>query len=91
MHCTQVNGSPIDSLDTFLEAVSSIPSGAFARLRTVTFNRFVRVITIRTNSHYFGTWEIRKEEYTDMDVDGEVNGEKRGEWSGSGWVFSSYT
>ncbi|KAI9096060.1 trypsin-like cysteine/serine peptidase domain-containing protein [Phlyctochytrium arcticum] len=58
---TEVNSRVVTSLDTFLAAVSEIPSGDFARLRIVTFNRFVKVITIRINRHYFGTWEIRRQ------------------------------
>ncbi|KNC98547.1 uncharacterized protein SPPG_06237 [Spizellomyces punctatus DAOM BR117] len=83
---TEINGQSIDSLDAFLAAVSTIPSGSFARLRTVTFNRFVKVITIRTNRHYFGTWEIRRNE----DVTMRVNGTSR-EGNQSEWSFTSFS
>ncbi|KAJ3103726.1 serine protease [Phlyctochytrium planicorne] len=56
---TEIDGKEISNLDDFLEAVRSIPSGSFARLRLVNFNRFVKVIALRTDSHYFGTWEIK--------------------------------
>ncbi|KAJ3289473.1 serine protease [Borealophlyctis nickersoniae] len=59
---TEVNGQPTETLDAFLNAVSSIPSDVFVRLKTVNFTRFVKVTTIRTNRHYFGTWEIVKDE-----------------------------
>ncbi|KAJ3217487.1 serine protease [Dinochytrium kinnereticum] len=55
---TEVNGQAVENLDDFLKAVRAIPTDSYARIRTVNFNRFVRVIAIRTDSHYFGTWEI---------------------------------
>ncbi|KAJ3179210.1 serine protease [Irineochytrium annulatum] len=55
---TEINEHKIRNLDDFIAAVSKIPSDTFARIRTVNYNRFVRVIAIRCNSHYFGTWEI---------------------------------
>ncbi|KAI8853479.1 hypothetical protein BC829DRAFT_424639 [Chytridium lagenaria] len=56
---TEVNGVSVETLDDFLTAVRAIPSDTFARIRTVNFNRFVRVIALRTDKHYFGTWEIK--------------------------------
>ncbi|KAI8836500.1 hypothetical protein BJ741DRAFT_605727 [Chytriomyces cf. hyalinus JEL632] len=58
---TEINGQKIVNLDDFVAAVSKIASDSFARIKTVNFQRFVRVIAIRTNSHYFGTWQIRRE------------------------------
>ncbi|KAJ3127248.1 serine protease [Physocladia obscura] len=58
---TEINGEKIVDLDDFVRAVSKIPSETFARLKTVNFNRFVKVIAIRTNSHYFGTWQLKKD------------------------------
>ncbi|KAJ3087228.1 Kinesin-like protein kif19, partial [Quaeritorhiza haematococci] len=40
---TEVNGQTIEDLDQFLEAVSNIPTDSFVRIRTVNFNRFVKV------------------------------------------------
>lgn len=57
---TKINDIPITDLDSFLKIVSKIPSDTFARLNVVAHNRFVRVISIRNNSHYFGLWQIKR-------------------------------
>ncbi|KAJ3036417.1 hypothetical protein HDV00_002740 [Rhizophlyctis rosea] len=84
---TEVNGHPTPTLDAFLSAVKDIPSETYVRLKTVNFHRFVRVITIRTNRHYFGTWEIHKEGEKgrggeagegQMEVDGEEGRQEDG-------------
>ncbi|KAI8622830.1 hypothetical protein BC830DRAFT_1162701 [Chytriomyces sp. MP71] len=58
---TEINGEKIVNLDDLVAAVSKIPTDTFARIKTINFQRFVRVIAIRTNSHYFGTWQIKRE------------------------------
>ncbi|KAI8836502.1 hypothetical protein BJ741DRAFT_664727 [Chytriomyces cf. hyalinus JEL632] len=50
---TEINGQMVANLDGFLAAVSKIASDSFARIKTVTFQRYSRVTAIRTNSHYF--------------------------------------
>ncbi|KAL2914404.1 hypothetical protein HK105_205971 [Polyrhizophydium stewartii] len=59
---TEVNGVPIQNLDDFLDAVSQVPADTFVRLRTVTSLRFVKVIALRPNPHYFGLWQIQRDE-----------------------------
>ncbi|KAJ3189095.1 serine protease [Gaertneriomyces sp. JEL0708] len=56
---TQVNDTPTTNLDEFHAAVKGIKSGEFARLKCVHWNRFVRVVSVRVDCHYFGTWEIQ--------------------------------
>ncbi|KAJ3026655.1 UNVERIFIED_CONTAM: serine protease [Siphonaria sp. JEL0065] len=57
---TEINGQKILNLDDLVAAVSKIPSETFARIKTVNFQRFVKVIAIRTNAHYFGTWQLKR-------------------------------
>ncbi|KAJ3408213.1 serine protease, partial [Chytridiales sp. JEL 0842] len=57
---TEINGVPVTTLDEFITIVSAIPSGTFARIKMVNFTRFVKVIALRTNNHYFPTWELRR-------------------------------
>ncbi|KAJ3293734.1 serine protease [Rhizoclosmatium sp. JEL0117] len=57
---TEINGQKILNLDDLVEAVSKIPSDSFARVKTVNFQRFVKVLAIRVNTHYFGTWQLKR-------------------------------
>ncbi|KAJ3389620.1 serine protease [Entophlyctis sp. JEL0112] len=57
---TEINGEKISDLDDFVAAVSKIASDTFVRVKTVNFSRFVTVIAIRTNSHYFGAWQLKR-------------------------------
>ena len=66
---TDVNDTPISDLESFLQVVSKIPSDSFARVKVVSYNRFVKVISIRTNTHYFGSWQIKKNESADSGWD----------------------
>jgi hypothetical protein len=58
----EINEKPVKDLDSFLECMSAIPSDSFVRVRTMNFSRFPKVITIRTNTHYFGLWELTKQD-----------------------------
>ncbi|KAI9328060.1 hypothetical protein BDR26DRAFT_825982 [Obelidium mucronatum] len=62
---TEINGQKIVNLDDLVDAVSKIPSDTFARIKTVNFQRFVKVIAIRTNSHYYGTWQLHRSKNVD--------------------------
>lgn len=57
-----INERPIKDLNDFLAVVSSVPTDTFVRVKVVNFSRMVKVITIRTNAHYFGCWELVKDE-----------------------------
>ncbi len=57
----EINEKPIKDLESFLECVSSIPSDSFVRVRTMNYSRFSKVITMRTNTHYFGLWELNRD------------------------------
>ncbi|KAI8904353.1 hypothetical protein EDD86DRAFT_194776 [Gorgonomyces haynaldii] len=59
---TQVNDTPVTDLDHFLQVISDIKSDTFARLKIVGYNRFTKVITLRTNAHYFGSWLLEQRE-----------------------------
>jgi pro-apoptotic serine protease NMA111 len=54
---TEANDVPITDLDSFLSTVSKIPTDSFVRLKLMSYNRFAKVISIRTNAHYFGSWQ----------------------------------
>ncbi|KAJ8325914.1 hypothetical protein O5D80_005558 [Batrachochytrium dendrobatidis] len=55
---TEVNGIPTPNLDEFLVQIMKVKKDTFVRLSTVSSTRFVKVIALRPNDHYFGMWEI---------------------------------
>jgi hypothetical protein len=57
---SEANDEPICDLDSFLSTVSKIPTDSFVRLKLMSYNRFAKVISIRTNAHYFGSWQIQR-------------------------------
>lgn len=57
----EANDIPINDLDDFLQIVSNLPTDSFVRLKLMGYSRKVKVVTIRTNSHYFGSWQLLKD------------------------------
>lgn len=51
---THVNGTSTPDLDSFVTEVSKIPDNTYFRLRVVTFYNIPRVVTMKTDNHYFG-------------------------------------
>jgi S1-C subfamily serine protease len=56
----EVDGQPTPDLDAFLAAVSGKPDRASLRLKTVTWNNAVEVITLKLDRHYWPAYELRR-------------------------------
>jgi pro-apoptotic serine protease NMA111 len=54
----EVDGIPTPNLDAFLAAVAGKPDRASIRLKTVTWNNAVQVITLRLDKHYWPAYEL---------------------------------
>ncbi len=59
---TEVDGIPVPDLDAFIGAVSGRPDGASVRLKTVSWNDSVDIITVRLDQHYWPAYELRRTE-----------------------------
>jgi S1-C subfamily serine protease len=59
---TEVDGIPVADLDAFIRAVSGRPDGASLRLKTVSWNGSVEIITLRLDQHYWPAYELRRTE-----------------------------
>lgn len=59
---TEVDGIPIADLDAFIRAVSGRPDDASLRLKTVSWNGQVEIITLRLDQHYWPAYELRRTE-----------------------------
>ncbi|MEY4376086.1 MAG: hypothetical protein RJB26_636 [Pseudomonadota bacterium] len=55
----EVDGQPTPDLDTFLARVRHKADRASVRLRTVTWNGSVEVITLKLDKHYWPAYELR--------------------------------
>ena len=56
----QVDSTATENLDQFLEVIKRIKPGTFARFHTKSFTRYVKVVGVRVDSHYFGVSEVRR-------------------------------
>jgi S1-C subfamily serine protease len=56
----EVDGKPTPDLDAFLGAVAGKEDRAAIRLKTVTWNNSVEVITLKLDKHYWPTYELRR-------------------------------
>ncbi|MGH8259060.1 MAG: PDZ domain-containing protein, partial [Steroidobacteraceae bacterium] len=56
----QVDGTPTPNLDAFLAAVAGRPDRSSVRLKTITWNNAVEVITLKLDKHYWPGYELRK-------------------------------
>jgi S1-C subfamily serine protease len=57
---TEVDGRPTPDLDAFVDAVAGKPHLASVRLKTVTWNNAVEVITLKLDKHYWPAYELRR-------------------------------
>ncbi|MGH8198345.1 MAG: trypsin-like peptidase domain-containing protein [Steroidobacteraceae bacterium] len=57
---TEVDGIPVPDLDAFIRAVSGRPDGASVRLKTVSWNESVDIITVRLDQHYWPAYELHR-------------------------------
>jgi hypothetical protein len=55
-----VDGKPTPDLDAFLAAVAGKGDRESVLLKTVTPNRAIEVITLKLDTHYWPTYELRR-------------------------------
>lgn len=68
----EVDGTPVPTLDAFLEAVAGRPDGGAVRLRTVDLDGKVGVLTLKLDLNYWPTAELVRGEggWTRRELDG---------------------
>ena len=58
---TEVDGQPIPDLDAFIKAVRGKPDRASLRLKTMSWNGQVDVITLKLDNHYWPAYELDRQ------------------------------
>jgi len=58
---TEVDGEPVADLDAFVAAVRGRPNHASVRLKTVSWNGQVEVITLKLDTHYWPAYELDRQ------------------------------
>jgi C-terminal processing protease CtpA/Prc len=57
----EVDGQPTADLDAFIKAVGGMSSRASVRLKTVSWNGQVDVITLKLDKHYWPAYELDRQ------------------------------
>ena len=60
----QINDKMIESLKEFIDVASNLPDNEFVRLKTIDTKNNVRVLTLRTNNHY---WPATKFDFDEIE------------------------
>ena len=58
----EVNDAPAPTLDAFVALVKDVPNGDFVRLKLISLQGRPKVLTVKLDTHYWPTWELRKRE-----------------------------
>ena len=58
---TEVDGQPTPDLDAFIKAVRGRPDRASVRLKTISWNSQVDVITLKLDNHYWPAYELDRQ------------------------------
>ncbi|TPX39919.1 hypothetical protein SeMB42_g06188 [Synchytrium endobioticum] len=56
----EVESKKTENLDQFLDVIKKINPGTFARFQTISFTRYIKVVGVRVDAHYFGVSEVRR-------------------------------